>query len=90
MESITRFLSEVLTVYIVTCVITSSSIFEPIREWIKRNFPFLQIGDHPHFIECRLCLGFWVSMIVCIALVNPLWILPVFGLSYFMATLERS
>jgi hypothetical protein len=76
-----------LSSYAVTFVIASSSLFEPLREWVKVKAPYLQIGYNKHMVVCRMCVGFWVSLAVC-------WhswemILPVYGLSYFLATLEK-
>lgn len=96
----TRFFLEVFAVYIMTCVVTSSSLFGPMRERIRRMTPWLVIGEARHPIECRLCLGFWVSLLVCLCN-SPLLehmklielmkldVLPVYGASYFLATQER-
>ena len=93
MESGIGILSKIFAAYIITCVVTSSSLFGPLRERVKRATPWLVIGESKHPIECRLCLGFWVSLLVCFctsptesALLN---ILPVYGASYFLATQER-
>ena len=93
MESGIVTLNKIFASYIITCVVTSSSLFGPLRERVKRATPWLQIGESKHPIECRLCLGFWVSLLVCFctspaesALLN---ILPVYGASYFLATQER-
>lgn len=76
-----------LATYAITFVIASSSLFEPLREWIKPRTPRLKIGNHKHLIECRMCCGFWCAVAVC----NLDWnmLLPVYGLSYFLATQER-
>ena len=87
--SITKFLGEALSVYIITCVVTSSSLFEPIREWIKRKAPFLRVGNHPHLIECRLCFTAYAAALVCLVTGNWLYFLPLYALAYFMATQER-
>lgn len=89
MESITRFLGEALTVYIITCVVTASSLFEPVREWVKYKIPFFRIGNHLHLIECRLCFGFYATALVCLLMGDWLWFFPLNGLAYFMATQER-
>lgn len=75
------------TAYAITFVITSSSLFEPFRFWFIKKTPKLRIGNNKHLIECRMCFGFWASVLVC----NTDWkmILPVYGLSYFLATQER-
>ena len=79
-----------LTAYICACVVGASSLFEQLRVKIKDNFPKLKIGNNKHFIECRLCLSFWTSCLACL-LFGLSWklVLPVFGLSYFLATQER-
>jgi len=76
-----------LTVYALTFVVASSSILEPFRRWFSMKTPWLRIAGHKHFIDCRMCTGFWAAVLVC----NTDWkmILPVYGLSYFLATQER-
>jgi hypothetical protein len=76
-----------LSSYALTFVIASSAIFEPFRVWFMAKTPRLKIGEHKHMIECRMCVGFWMSLVVC----NTDWkmILPVYGLAYFLATQER-
>ena len=88
MTLITQLLLYSLSAYALTFVVASSSLFKPLREWVKVRTPWLKISaKHPHYIECRMCLGFLMSVIVC----NTDWkmILPVYGLSYFIATQER-
>ena len=76
-----------LSTYAATFVITSSSLLEPVREYLKAKTPKLRIGGNKHMVECRMCVGFWMSIFIC----NTDWkmILPVYGLSYFLATQER-
>ena len=79
-----------LTAYICACVVGASSLFEPVRIKIKDKFPKLKIGNNKHFIECRLCLSFWTSCLACLMFgLSFKLILPIFGLSYFLATQER-
>lgn len=41
-------------------------------------------------VSCRMCVGFWVTVVFC-AFQLPIYLwLPVYGLSYFLATQERS
>ncbi len=89
MVYITRFLGEGLAVYIITCVVTASSLFEPIRERVKTKTPFLRVGNHPHMIECRLCFTAYASMLVCLAMNDWLWFFPLYGFAYFLVTQER-
>ena len=42
-----------------------------------------------YFVECRMCTGFWVSLGVVLIAGEPWQFLPVYGLSYFLATQER-
>lgn len=86
-----RTVSAVAAAYIIAVIITASSILARPRTWLIVRTPWLQpLEDHPHFIECRLCVGFWVSLTVA-----ALWGLPgqlffvVYGASYFLATQER-
>lgn len=81
----------IFAVYIITVVTTSSSLLANARAWLIRRTPRLQpIQDYPHFIECRLCVGFWISLAVTPAL-GLSWTdgLLVYGASYFLATQER-
>jgi len=77
----------VLSVYSLTFVVASSSILKPFRKWFISKTPWLKIEERPHFIECRMCVGFWVTLAVCNT--NYGVILAVYGLSYFLATQER-
>lgn len=77
--------------YILTAVVTGSSLFYTPREWFKFRTPWLAPApDHPHFIECRLCVGFWVSLALA-AILCDAWpdTLLIYGASYFLATQER-
>ena len=93
MESGIGILSKIFAAYIITCVVASSSLFGPLRERVKHATPWLVIGESKHPIECRLCLGFWVSLLVCLCTSSPelmkLDVLAVYGASYFLATQER-
>ncbi len=75
--------------YVVTCVITSSSLFEPLRKLLINKTPKLKIGIYKHPIECRLCLGFWVSILVSLVFADIEQVLAIYGASYFLATLEK-
>lgn len=77
--------------YIVTVVITGASILTKPRDRFIEATPWLQPDpEHPHFAECRLCVGFWVSIIVTIAAGLGFWgFFIVYGASYFLATQER-
>ena len=83
----TELVDHALAAYAITFVVASSSLFEPFRAWFIEVTPRLRIGNNKHMIECRMCTGFWAALLVC----NTDWkiILPVYGLSYFLATQER-
>lgn len=78
-----------LSAYCITFVASSSSLAEPARIWCVSKTPFLKIGSGKHMLECRMCMGFWSSVLVCLYSGNMSLVLPVYGLSYFMATQER-
>ena len=82
-----EFITATLSSYIITLVLVKGSIFEKTRETIKRRTPWLQFANHPHFVDCRLCISFWSSVLVCHN--NYTLIVPVYGLAYFLATQER-
>ena len=73
--------------YICTLILTGSSLFKPLREKLKKKFPLRK--HYPHPLECRLCIGLWISL--CFWLFSTLMYLDfliIYGLSYFLATLE--
>jgi hypothetical protein len=79
----------VFTSYAVTFVVVSSSFFMPLRKWLITKTPNLQIMGSPHMIECRMCSGFWITLLVCSFYGEWTLALPVYGASYFLATQER-
>jgi len=83
-----RLIEEIAATYIITLVITGSSLLLPFRAWFIQKTPWLQIDDK-HPITCRLCTGFWVSLAICLLDLNFLHLASVYGISYFVATQER-
>lgn len=79
----------IIASYIITLIITSSSILEPIRNKIKSLTTNLQFGNNKHFVECRLCIGFWVTCCVCLYFNVMDNFFTIYGFSYFLATQER-
>ena len=73
-----------LSSYIVTLVVTGSSLFAPIRRWVVVHIP---LPHDPHPVACRLCLGAWVSLVFALTY-RTNWFI-VWGASYFIATQER-
>ena len=86
-----EILTAIAAAYIVTVVITSSSLTARAREIFRRKTPWLKkTADLPHFIDCRLCVGAWISAATTIALGLPLpAAFLIYGASYFLATQER-
>lgn len=70
-----------LTAYAVTFVIASSRLFEPVR---------MRVPRFTRFLSCRMCVGFWVSLAVSLYSQDLSLLLPIYGLSYFLATQERN
>lgn len=87
MVSYSTIIIDSLSAYALTFVIASSSLMERPRQLLISKTPWLKIGNHKHFFECRMCVGFWCSVIVCN--IDYTMILPVYGLAYFLATQER-
>ena len=83
----TELITYSLASYIVTAVVTASSLFEPFRLWFMAKTPKLKIKNNKHLVECRLCFTFYSSVLVC----NSDWkmILPTYGLAYWLCTQER-
>lgn len=77
--------------YISTAIISISSLFEPFRNWFKVKTAGTIFDKKPkHFIECRLCMSFWTSLLFSIVYFSSIYYtLPIYGISYFMATQER-
>jgi hypothetical protein len=80
--------------YIITAVLVNGNIFYSSREWIKGKTPWLVKGPKyigKHMLDCRMCVGFWVSLVVYLVLIPGPWSLffLIFGAAYFLATQER-
>jgi len=85
-----RLFTEIAAAYIVTLILVSGSIFFNFRVWLRERTPFLFKGMPPkHFIDCRLCVGFWVSLLISVACGDWKLFPLIYGASYFMATQER-
>jgi hypothetical protein len=90
-----------LASYIITILIVEGAIFARLREYVRQKTPWLFAGG-VHLLDCRLCVGCYVSGIV-VALgscyqcdfrmidfsFNPLEFFITYGASYFLATQER-
>lgn len=94
-------ITQILTVYVITLIICSSSILDPPRQWLISKTPGLYSpfarffskyqysAEAKHFVECRMCTGVWISVLVCIFYHSLAQYSIVFGVSYFMTTQER-
>ena len=99
--NIMRLVNEIALVYTVTLIVCTSTLFDPIRQWVILRTPSLYsplsfiVSDYEypanlkHFISCRMCVGFWVSLFVCISVSDYYNFFIVFASSYFIATQER-
>lgn len=85
-----KVLAEIFAAYIITAVLVVGNIFHSFRGWFKEKTPFLFKGDpRRHLIDCRLCTGFWVSLVISVGC-GDYWYFPlIYGASYFLATQER-
>lgn len=83
------FVINTLAAYAITFVITSSSILAQPRAWLMAHTAWLCPTGHRHFLECRMCVGFWSSLLVCGFTADWRLLLAVYGASYFLATQER-
>ena len=85
----------VFACYAITFVIVNGDILHKIRSKFISLTPFLRVNNM-HMLECRMCIGFWVSLLVSIATTDTsdillfilMW-LSYYGASYFLATQER-
>lgn len=72
------FAFQVLTIYGITLILAASKVLNAPRDWF--------IAKTGLDARCRMCVGFWVSVIVC-------WgswdMVPAFGASYLLVTQER-
>lgn len=74
--------------YIGTALIVEATILSVLRNWL-RSFKFLYCKDKFVF-DCRMCAGFWVCLAMCFTFkLDIISFLSVYGLSYWMATLEQ-
>lgn len=77
-----------LSVYIVTLVIVKGDIFNSLRTWLRPRTSWLITGETWLF-SCRLCVAFWVAILVTTMYSNIMNVLPVYGLAHFLNMIER-
>jgi len=86
-----------LIIYAITFLLAQSHIFKSPREAFGRLLDRLFGESRYEFEECRMCVGFWVSLLLWLAFYIAGWagdydllaFLAAYGLSYFLATQER-
>ncbi len=86
-----------LIVYGITLLLTTSKAGEqlyrnPVKSYLSKTKFFekeSRIENLDYFLHCRMCTGVYVSLVVCLLHGSLGMILPVYGLSYFLATQER-
>lgn len=94
-----ELIAQILGAYIITVVIVDAPSLDKYRRWIVKVTPKL-IGvnrgidiSNPrhlvHLVECRLCTGFWVSLLITFIYGNIEYFLLVYGASHFLAMQER-
>jgi hypothetical protein len=81
---------EIFAAYILTMLIVKSHALHSFRVWFIKLTPMLFKGEPPtHLINCRLCTGFWVSLVIA-GIYGDITLFPlIYGASYFIATQER-
>lgn len=83
-----EFIYTILASYALTFIITAASILDKPRTWLMSKTPMLIVRNR-HMLECRMCTGFWASILICLIYNDVHNILAVYGASYFLATQER-
>ena len=94
-----EIITGIFAAYIITAVVTNGNVLHSARESIKKKTPGLVKGDPGrHLVDCRMCMGAYVSMAVAVASEPSIvrepksflkkWLMIYAG-SYFMATQER-
>jgi hypothetical protein len=73
-----------------TLLLVKSHALHTFRLWFIKKTPMLFKGEPAtHLINCRLCTGFWVALLISICY-SDLYMFPlIYGMSYFLATQER-
>lgn len=87
-----RIILEIFTAYIVTAVLVNSAALYNFRVWFYLKTPWLIKGcpeQRVHLINCRMCVGFWVSLIISFCTADWVMFPLIYGASYFLATQER-
>lgn len=69
-----ELLIAILVAFGITNIVTQSSIFYPMREWLGKNINDPDFGKLSKFfyklVNCPMCFGFWVGILVG-AVVGP-------------------
>jgi hypothetical protein len=84
-------LPHILLAYAVTFLLVEAAVLGAPRRYLVSKTPHFSPGKgHKHFFECRMCVGFWI----CLLLLSIFgwsftYAMAVYGGSYFLATQER-
>ena len=85
-----KILTEIFSVYAVCAILVNGSALYSFRQWIIPKTPWLSKGNPPrHLLTCRMCSGFWLSLITVLVMGDWQYFGLVFGASYFLACMER-
>jgi len=93
-STVIEIITAIFAAYIITAVLVNGNIFYTAKEWMKEKTPWLIKGPKyqgRHMLDCRLCVGAWVSLAVYWLLVTGHWSLVflIYGASYWLCTQER-
>ncbi len=88
-EIILNVLAQIFGAYYITLALTKGNALYKVREWFKEWTPALKINGK-HGIDCRLCTGFYVSIVVWYLFGMTTNIFLIWGASYFLVTQERT
>lgn len=93
-KKMTDILIQALEAYAITFVMASSEAGgklyrRPVRSIVSKWLPTIY-DDVEYFLKCRMCTGFWVSLAIVLFHDDISIFLPVYGLSYFICTQERT
>ena len=93
-----------LVVFGITLTITKSSIMHKTREFVKERYLASQVFSRPSFFHtwwykmwnCPMCVGFWISLIICWVFppMPDIWgyigsVIAVFGMNWIWHCIEN-
>ena len=85
-----KTLTEIFGAYIITAVLVNGGALYKFRLWFQSKTPWLVKGNPPrHLLTCRMCTGFYVSLIISVCSGDWMFFPLVYGASYWLCTQER-